>query len=133
MESREERGADVRAEQQRREADRARSRAAGPHLEQLRKGQFTSDLMNEATRIGFGLRTKVYMTWLENTLRLEAREHRLELRATPEGVQAQFCVNGRETTHSEIVDLNPANAKALAERWMKTVGPRPRAEAAEGE
>jgi hypothetical protein len=132
MESREERGSKARSEQQRREADRARSKAAGPYLEQLRKGKFTSDLMNEAARIGFGLRTKVYMTWIENTLRLEAREHRLELRAMPDGVQAQFLVNGKPT-HTEIVDLSAAKAKSLAERWMKAVGPRPTAVPAEAE
>ena len=126
MESREERGSDARGRQARRETDRARARAVAPFLEELRKGAFTTELLNEATRIAHGYRTKVYMTWVENTLRLEAREHRLELRATPDGVQAQFLQNG-QPSHSEIVELTTAQAKALADRWMKKVGPRPQA------
>mgnify|MGYP000845562025 CR=1 FL=1 len=126
MESREERGADLQAEQRRREAERAKAKAAAPFLDQLRKGSFTSDLMNEAASLGFGLRTKVYMTWIENTLRLEARDHRLELRATAEGVEAQFLHNG-DATHTEVVQMTAANAaKDLAQRWMKAVGPRPK-------
>jgi hypothetical protein len=124
MESREERTTARRPGQDRRESEQARARAAAPHLERLRKGAFTSELMGEATRIGHGLRTKVYMMWLDNTLRLEAREHRLELRATPDGVVARFLEDGRQTGE-ERVDLTTENAKKLAERWLKRVGPRP--------
>lgn len=115
-------------DQQKREAEKANARAAAPYAEQLRNGSFTTELLNEATRIGHGFRTKVYMTWMENTLRLEAREHRLELKPTPTGVKAQFFVKN-EPGKSEMVELTGANAKSLAERWMKTVGPRPRAAA----
>jgi hypothetical protein len=125
MESQEERGSgNTRQQQARRESDRVRARAAAPYLEELRKGTFTAELLNEATRIAHGYRTKVYMAWLDSTLRLEAREHRLELRATPEGVKAQFFL-GNQQTHSEMVELTTAKAKALAESWMKKVGPRP--------
>lgn len=125
MESREERPTFRGKPQQQRDAERARALAVAPYTEQLRKGPFTTELMNEATRIGHGLRTKVYMTWIDNTLRFEAREHRLELKPTPEGVQAQFFVN-REPTKKEIVDLN-GSAKQFAERWLNAVGPRPSA------
>lgn len=121
MESREERGAG-RQNQARRDLDRVR--AAAPYLEELRKGAFTTELMNEATRIAHGYRTKVYMTWLDGTLRLEARGHRLELQATPQGVKAQF-LEGSQAVHSEMVELTAAKAKALADRWLKKVGPRP--------
>lgn len=126
MESREERGTNVNREQQKRESQKAQSRAIAPYAEQLRKSSFTTELLNEAARIGYGFRTKVYMTWIDNTLRLDAREHRLELKPTPDGVKAQFFVNN-EPKKSESVDLAGANAKALAERWMKSVGPRPQA------
>jgi hypothetical protein len=129
MESHEERGNNRDRDHVRREAERARVRAIAPFAEQLRKGPFTTDLLNEATRIAHGLRTKVYMTWIESTLRLEAREHRLELKATPDGVLAQYYVN-KEPTRHEVVDLN-SSARKLAEKWLATVGPRPQVAAVE--
>ncbi len=123
MESHEERGNSRNRDHLLREAERARVKAIAPYAEQLRKGPFTKDLLNEATRIAHGLRTKVYMTWIESTLRLEAREHRLELKATPDGVLAQYFVN-KESTGEEIIDLK-GSAKKLAERWLSKVGPRP--------
>jgi hypothetical protein len=131
MESREERVPLRGKPQQQRDAERARAQATAPYTEQLRKGPFTSELMSEATRIGHGLRTKVYISWIDNTLRFEAREHRLELKPTPEGVQAQYFVN-KEPMKKEIVDLN-GSAKQLAERWLNTVGPRPSAASGDGE
>lgn len=126
MESREERGAAREGEHARREADRARARAVGPLAEQLRRGPFTTELLNEVTRIAHGLRTKVHIVWVDGTLRLEAREHRLELRPTPDGVKAQFLVNKEPAGH-EIVDLD-GPAKPLAEKWLAMVGPRPAVE-----
>ncbi len=123
MESQEERREGHGRDHARREVERARARAVAPLTEELRKGAFTTELLNEATRIAYGFRTKVYKTWLDGTFRLEAREHRLELKATADGVVAQFSVN-KEPTGEEIVDLN-GNAKKLAEKWMATVGPRP--------
>lgn len=130
LESREERSRGRDRDHAGREAERVRARAAlAPYAEQLRKGTFTSDLMNEATRIGHGLRTKVYITWIDNTLRLEAREHRVELKPTPNGVIAQYFVN-KEPTSQESVDLN-SNARKFAEKWLSAVGPRPRTAGAE--
>jgi hypothetical protein len=105
------------------EAERARAKAAQPLAEELRKGKFTADLLNEVTRISHGLRTKVYITWIGTTLRLEAREHRLELTPTAEGIVAIFLVNAEEKS-SEQVDLKKS-PKSLAERWLAKVGPRP--------
>jgi hypothetical protein len=107
----------------RRQAHRANVLASAPNAEKLRNGKFTSGLMTHATRIGHGLRTKVNIIWLGSTLRLQAREHRLELRPTPEGVMAHFFVNEKET-RSEKVDLS-GNPEKLAEEWLTTVGPRP--------
>ena len=39
--------------------------------------------------------------WLGTTLRLQAREHRLELRPTPDGVMAYFLVNEKEIKQGE--------------------------------
>jgi hypothetical protein len=109
--------------QQRRQAQRARTLASAPNAEKLRHGPFTSALMTHATRIGHGLRTKVNIVWLGGALRFEAREHRMELHPTPEGVTAHYFVAGNEV-RQESVDLN-GNAEILAKRWLDTVGPRP--------
>ena len=103
-------------DQRRREAESNAARAAAPYAEQLRESQFTKDLLDKATRIGFSQRTKVHIAWLGTTLRLEAREKKLELRPTPSGVLAAFIENGEEV-RTVPVDLqgNPAN---LAQEWL---------------
>lgn len=122
MEAQEERGS--RASDHRSRLDMAKAKAAAaPHAEQLRKGPFATELMNEAVRIGHGLRTKVYISWVEGTLRLEAREHRLELKPTAEGVMARFCEKGT-VVKQQKVNLN-GSPKRLAEEWLSVVGPRP--------
>lgn len=121
LEERQERDpAAARKAAQQRESERDRARAAQPWAEQLRKGPFAQQLMTEATRIGFGLRTKVYISWAGPALRLDARERRLELRPTPEGVVADFYVNG-ERTSTRSVDLN-GDARELAESWLAPAG-----------
>ena len=108
---------------QRRQAHRANVLASAPHAEKLRNSKFTSGLMTHATRIGHGLRTKVNIIWLGSTLRLQAREHRLELRPTPDGVMAHF-LTGETEVKKEKVDLG-GNPEKLAKEWMGIVGPRP--------
>src|SRR5204863_5169132 len=83
-------------------SQRASALAAAPHAENLRNGKFTSGLLTHVTRIGHTLRTKVNIMWLGTTLRLQAREHRLELRPTPEGIVASFFVNEKETKKQKI-------------------------------
>jgi hypothetical protein len=129
-ESREERDpAAIRRSQKQADADRAKARSVQPVADELRQGKFTADLLADVTRISHGLRTKVYITWVGNTLRLDAREHRLELTPSPEGVVATTFVD-REPTGSQPVDLKKS-PKALAEKWLATVGPRPEPKLAE--
>src|ERR1035441_11082044 len=71
-----------------RESERARSQAVAPFAEQLKKSPFTAELLTQAARVGFSLRTKVHIAWLGSTLRLAARDKRLELRPTPTGIVA---------------------------------------------
>jgi hypothetical protein len=104
------------------DAERARIKAMQPLADELRSGKFASDLLGEATRIAHGLRTKVYITWIGSTLRLEAREHRLELTPTPDGIVATTLVN-REKTGSELVDLK-GSPKVIAQKWLSQVKPR---------
>jgi hypothetical protein len=108
---------------QRRQAHRATVLASAPFAEKLRNGKFTSGLMTYTTRIGHGLRTKVNIVWLGSTLRFQAREHRLELHPTPDGVMAYFF-EGENEVKKEKVDL-AANPEKLAKEWLDKVGPRP--------
>jgi hypothetical protein len=109
--------------QRNKQSQRAITLASAPQAEKLRSGKFTSGLLTHATRIGHGLRTKVDIIWLGTTLRLQAREHRLELRPSPEGIMAHFLVDGQEI-RKQKVDLS-GNPEQLAKEWLETVGPRP--------
>lgn len=109
--------------QRNKQSQRAITLASAPQAEKLRSGKFTSGLLTHATRIGHGLRTKVDIIWLGTTLRLQAREHRLELRPSPEGIMAHFLVDGQEI-RKQKVDLS-GNPEQLAKEWLDTVGPRP--------
>ena len=113
----------VQRNQKQAEEDRAKARSLQPLAEELKQGKFTAELLNEVIRISHGLRTKVYITWIGTTLRLEAREHRLEFAPTINGVVATTFVSGKPVA-SEPVDLKKA-PKPLAEKWLAAVGPRP--------
>jgi hypothetical protein len=95
------------AERQRRlrDSERERAKAAAPFAEELRNSPFTAELLTHAARIGHGMRIKVHVAWLGSTLRLEARERRLELRPTPEGIVAVYLDDHNQETGSGPVDL----------------------------
>ena len=116
LESREE-GNDA-AEQQRRtrERDRAETQAAAPYAEELKKSAFTAELLKQAARVGFEKRTKVHVAWLSSTLRLEARERRLELRPTGSGIKAVYIEGGQEV-RTEPADLH-GNAEEFIRAWL---------------
>jgi hypothetical protein len=100
----------------RRKADVAAQNAVAPWAEQLKKSSYTETLLNTATREGFKLRMKVYITWLGAVLRLEARERRMELRPAPNGIRAVFHIDAVET-RSQMIDLkgDPAD---LVRQWL---------------
>jgi len=115
LESRDEAGG--AAEQQRqRDRERAAARAAAPHAEELKRSPFTAELLKQAARVGFEKRTKVHVAWLGTTLRLEARERRLELRPSEAGIRQVWIEDGRET-RSEPLDLD-GSAEDLVRRWL---------------
>ena len=118
LESQEEGANSRKEEQKRREDERARAAAAAPYAEQLQSGPFVPALLTHATAIGHGLRTKVHMAWLGTSLRLEARDRKLELRPTAEGVVAAFLENNVELRR-EIVDLT-GNPEKLAREWLQS-------------
>jgi hypothetical protein len=107
LESREERAPGPK---QRSELERNRAKAAQPYIEQLRNSKFTRELLDRAVTMAHELRTKVYINWSGNSLRLDARERRLELQPTPDGVFAVFST-GYDVTTREKVDLNGDPAK----------------------
>ena len=113
LEAREER--DPAAEKRRGE-ERARSLAAAPWAEQLKNSAFTQALFEKAALTGHRLRTKIYISWLETTLRLEARGRRLDLEPTPEGISANFVEPDGKTTRKNI-DLN-GDPEDLLRSWL---------------
>jgi len=121
LEGREQGGLEDRA---RRDADRKQTLAAAPFAEQLKNGEFTKVLMQQATRAGFQLRTKVNFTWIGTTLRLDGREQRLELRPTAEGVMAVYIAGGNEIRR-ERVDLG-GSPDAVLQTWMGMISEQKR-------
>lgn len=94
----------------------ARRRAIAPAAAELRKSQFTQDLLTHCVTIGHGQRTRVGMTWIGDTLRLDAKEKRMELQPGPEGVEAVMFADGVESSR-EPVDLG-GDSEELAKRWL---------------
>ena len=99
-----------------RESERAQAQAIAPFAEQLKKSAFTAGLLTHAARVGHSLRIKVQVAWLGNTLRLEARSRRLELRPTPAGIMAVSIENGIETVGGPL-DLS-GNPEQLIREWL---------------
>ena len=116
LESSEQGKDDAERAQRARESERAQAQAVAPYAEQLKKSPYTKELLTQAARVGFSLRTKVHIAWLGSTLRLEARDKRLELRPTPQGIVAGYIENGQET-RTEACDLN-GSAEDLVRRWL---------------
>ena len=119
LESQEEKDpAKQKADQERREADRMAALAAAPVAEALKTGAFTERLLTACRTLGHQQRTMVRFTWLDTTLRLEAKEKRLDLKPTPQGVEAAFFTNN-EPAGQELLTLNE-DPDALASRWLSS-------------
>ncbi len=103
------------AERQHREREnqRATAKAAAPFAEQLKDGPYTAELLKQTTRVGHSLRTMIRATWLDTTLRLEARDRKLELRPTASGIAAVYLENNREVAHGDAgLERQPRTAFA---------------------
>jgi hypothetical protein len=116
LESSEEGKEDKGRQQRARESARANAHAVAPFAEILKKSPYTAELLKQATRIGHSRRLKVHIAWLGTTLRLEARERRLELRPTPDGVLAVYLEGNREI-RSQRLDLE-GSAEELVRDWL---------------
>lgn len=107
----------VKREQERREAERTAALLRAPHADALKNSPFTSELLTQCRAIGHGQRVLVQFTWLGETLRLDAKEKRLQLAPTAEGITAVFSVNG-EVLERATVNPQADDAAALAKRWL---------------
>jgi hypothetical protein len=113
LESREERDP---GEQRRKEDERLRARAAAPWAEQLKNSTYTQQLFEQAAIAGHRIRTKIYMAWIDSTLRLEAKGRRLELQPTPDGITASM-IEEDGTSRTEPLDLN-SRPEDLLDTWL---------------
>jgi hypothetical protein len=113
LESREERDP---GEQQRKNDERMRTRAAAPWAEKLRTSEYTKQLFEQAAIAGHRIRTKIYMAWIDSALRLEARDRKLELRPNADGVTASM-IEPDGTTKTVPLDLN-GKPEELLEQWL---------------
>jgi hypothetical protein len=113
LESQEER--DPR-EHLRRQEERKRAVAIGPWAEQLKTSPYTQRLFEQAALEGHRIRTKIYMAWFDDMLRLEAKQRRLELRPTADGIVAALIEpDGATKTQAVQLDGNPAE---LLRQWL---------------
>jgi hypothetical protein len=116
LESSEQGKEDAERAQRARESERARAQAAAPFADLLKNGPFTAELLKQAARVGFSLRTKVHIAWLGSSLRLEAREKRMELRPTPTGIVTVYIEYGKESAPQPLdVEGSP---EALVRNWL---------------
>jgi hypothetical protein len=116
LESSEEGKEDKGRQQRARETERASAHAVAPFAEVLKKSPYTAELLKQAALVGHSLRVKVHVAWLGTTLRLEARERRLELRPTPTCVVAVYLEGNREI-RSQPVDFE-GSAEQLVREWF---------------
>jgi len=117
LESTEERKDAEERQRRLRDRDRTAAQAIAPWAERLKQSPFTGELLRQAARVGFSLRIKVHTAWLGSTLRLEARERRLELRPTPGGIVAAY-IEAEGETRTEPLDL-AGSPEALVRAWLE--------------
>lgn len=99
-----------------RENERQRAAAAAPWAEELKRSPYTQALMQQATRAGFQMRTKVNLVWIGTTLRLEARDHRLELRPSAGGIAVVY-LKGAAELKRDAVDLR-GKPEGILNEWV---------------
>jgi hypothetical protein len=121
LEAREESASRSTRGRRRRESDRASAMAAAENAARLKSSPYTAELLRQVTRMGHAIRTKVRIMWIGATLRLEARERRLELRPSAEGISAVLIENGVEI-RSQRLNLG-GKPEDLAKELLKGMSP----------
>jgi len=118
LESQEEKDPEkVKRDQERRDADRNAALLRAPHVEALKSSAFTTQLLTECRTIGHGQRVLVQFAWIGETLRLTAKNKRMELIPSTDGIAAVLSLDGSETART-TVDPQKDDAAALAHRWL---------------
>jgi hypothetical protein len=118
LESQEEKDPEkVKRDQERREAERNTALLRAPYVEALKNSTFTSELLTQCRTIGHGQRVLVRFTWIGENLRLDAKNKRMELTPTADGIVAIWSVDGVETSR-ETVNAQADDPSALAHRWL---------------
>ena len=118
LEGREERDpAKLQRDKEQREADKKAAASRAPHAEALKSSAFTHELLTQCRVIGQQRKTLVRFTWIGERLRLDARETRVELVPTPEGIAAVFSVSGQETKRVSV-NLEKDDPAAFARKWL---------------
>ena len=112
----------------RRESERKRNAAAAPWADQLKCSPYTQTLLQQATRAGYQIRTKVNFVWIGTTLRLEALNYRLELRPVADGVSVVYLKDTVETK-TQIIDLT-GKPEAILSEWIAMVDAQKKADQA---
>ncbi len=107
----------IKRDQEQREADRSAALRRAPHVEALKKSAFTSNLLTACRTIGHGQRILVQFVWIGETLRLTAKDKRMDLIPEPDGISAVFSTGGGETGRTAV---NPEtdDPGELAKRWL---------------
>ena len=104
-------------DRERRDADRNAAILRGPHVEALRNSAFTSELLGQCRLVGREHKLLVQFAWIDDNLRLDAKEKRMELVPTAEGIVAVFSQDGAEVSR-ESVNPETDNAEKLVRRWL---------------
>jgi hypothetical protein len=118
LENREERDPEkIRREQEHREVERTAALLRAPHAEALRTSPFTMELLTQCRAVGHRQRVLVQFTWLGENLRMDAKEKRMELVPTAEGITAVLSSSGEELVRI-AVDPEIDDAAAFARRWL---------------
>jgi hypothetical protein len=118
LESQEERDPEkVKRDHERRDAERNAALLRAPYVEALKNSEFTTNLLTECRTIGHGQRVLVQFTWIGESLRLTAKNKRMELTPSTEGIIAVMSQDGDETARATI-DPQKDDPTALARRWL---------------
>src|SRR3954447_18008920 len=95
------------------------AREIAPWADALKKSAYVQKLFEKAAVAGHRLRSKIYIAWLENTLRLEARGRACEIRPTSTGIQYEF-VSPDGATITQPLDLS-SDPDLLLASWLGAV------------
>ncbi|HTB11933.1 MAG TPA: hypothetical protein VK752_10190 [Bryobacteraceae bacterium] len=107
----------VARDRERRESERNAALLRAPFVEALKSSPFTDTLLTECRSVGREQRVLVQFLWIGENLRLNAKNKRMELMPSPEGIIAVQSVDGLETGRT-TVDPQKDDPAALARRWL---------------